>query len=378
MAYLTYFDLVESLIVSSYGGPQDAEQRDIRTAIHKAYSEVTTIRDWPYYHVHGRIITQAPYSTGTVTSSGATVTLTGGTWPTWAATGAYLKIGEEICRVGSRTSTTVLVLASPLLLKANISAQPYTLYKTVYALPSDFRNLDEPTDEYNWWAGLYLTPDEAMKLERVSNSSGKPYHWTIIKDPDSNGWAIKIIGYPTAVETIDFTYRRTARPIRWSGHEEAARFSSLSNAGDDLWLQAATGVFSVSMIGSVLRIGAVASYPGPIESMTPYQEELLIAGLEMVDTQNDSAVVGIHTLTGVSGLVTDPIDVAPHMQQAVDSCCDYWLARIRGQKPDNAFTMYQRDLRLAFEQDQLAPLSGRSQEIWHDGGWKSPLKVDRG
>jgi hypothetical protein len=40
--------------------------------------------------------------------------------------------------------------------------------------------------------------------------------------------------------------------------------------------------------------------------------------------------------------------------------------------------MYQRDLRLAFEQDQLAPLSGRSQEIWHDGGWKSPLKVDRG
>ena len=83
-------------------------------------------------------------------------------------------------------------------------------------------------------------------------------------------------------------------------------------------------------------------------------------------------------VSGLKGLLTDPIDVAPHMQQAVDSACDYWLARIRGQKPDNAFTMYQRDLRLAFEQDQLAPLSGRSQEIWHDGGWKSPLTVDRG
>ena len=375
MAYMTYCDLVEGLIVSSYGGPQDAEQRDIRTAIHKAYSEVTTIRDWPYYHVHGRIITQAPYSTGTVTSSGATVTLTGGTWPTWAATGAYLKIGEEICRVGSRTSTTVLVLAAPLLLKANVTAQPFTLYKTVYALPSDFRNLDEPTDEYNWWAGLYLTPDEAMKLERVSNSSGKPYHWTIIKDPDSSGWAIKIIGYPTAVETIDFTYRRSARPIRWSGHEAAARFASLSRSSANT-VYSSGETFLPGMAGSILRLSATASSPGPIESMTPYEQEFLITAFlaeSAIAVSPDPSSV-----SGIAGTITDPIDVAPHMQQAVDSACDYWLARIRGQKPDNAFTMYQRDLRLAFEQDQLAPLSGRSQEIWHDGGWKSPLKVDRG
>ena len=373
MAYLTMFDLVESLIVSSYGGPQDAEQRDIRTAIHKAYNEVTTIRDWAYYHVHGRIITQEPYSTGTVTSSGTTVTLTGGVWPAWAATGAYLKIGEEICRVGSRTSTTVLVLAAPLLLKANVTSQPYTLYKTVYALPSDFRNLDEPTDEYNWWAGLYLTPDEAMKLERVSNSSGKPYHWTIIKDPDSTGWAIKIVGYPTTAETIDFTYRRTARPIRYSGHEAAGRVVVTNSTGATVF--AAWG--SSAIVGSILRIGTASAFPGPIESMDPYVAEHLIAawdGTELLTVSQPTTED--YALT--NSIVTDPIDVAPHMQQAVDSCCDYWLARIRGQKPDDAFTMYQRDLRLALEQDQLAPLSGRSQEIWHDGGWKSPLKVDRG
>lgn len=378
MAYLTYFDLVESLIVSSYGGPQDAEQRDIRTAIHKAYNEVTTIRDWAYYHVHGRIVTQAPYSTGTVTSSGATVTLTGGTWPAWAATGGYLKVGEEICRVATRMTGSVIVLDSSLGLKANVASKPYTLFRTVYALPADFRNLDEPSDEYNWWSGLYLTPDEAMKLERVSNSSGKPYHWTIIKDPDSAGWAIKIIGYPTTAETIDFTYRRSARPIRWSGHEPAARFANLGNVFDDLGLQAGVGAFQSSMVGSLLRLGSSGVYPGPIESLAPYQEELRIQGLEMVDNTNDTAIVGVHTSNGVSGLVTDIIDVAPHMQQAVDSCCDYWLARIRGVKADDAFAMYQRDLRIAFEQDQLAPLSGRSQEIWHDGGWKSPLKVDRG
>jgi len=373
MAYLTYFDLVESLITSSYGGPQDAEQRDIRTAVHKAYTEVTQIRDWAYYHVHGRVITQAPYSTGTVTSSGSTVTLTGGTWPSWAATGAYLKVGTEICRVASRTSGAVIVLDSSLTLKANVTAQPYTLYRTVYPLPSDFRNLDEPSDEYNWWAGLYITPDEAMKLERVSNSSGEPYHWTVIKDPDAAGWAIKLIGYPTQAETIDFTYRRTARPLKYSGHESVARIASLILAGT----QANAGAQSVpeGMVGSILRVGTAAEYPGPIESLTPYASEHLITGWE--DDSNFLVVAGPAS-SGVKALFTDPIDVAPHMQQAVDSCCDYWLARIRGQKADNAYAMYQRDLRLAFEMDQLAPLSGRSQEIWHDGGWKSPLKADRG
>jgi len=376
VAYLTYFDLVESLITSSYGGPQDAEQRDIRTAIHRAYNELTTIRDWSYYHVHGRVITSAPYSTGTVTSSGTTVTLTGGTWPAWAGTGAYLKIGDEICRVASRTSNTVVVLDSTLSLKANVTGAPYTLYRTVYPLPSDFRNMDEPSDEYNWWSGMYLTPDEAMKVERVNNSSGEPYHWTVIKDPDSTGWAIKLIGYPSAVETIDFTYRRTARPIRLSGHESAARFSALSRSAERT-VYASGGAFAASMAGSVLRISSAADeMPGPIESLNPYTQEMAITAF--VSSSSVSVSPDPASFAGVGGFVTDPIDIPAHMYGAMDSACDYFLARIRGQKTDEAFAMYQRDLRLAMEMDQLAPLSGRSSQVWHDGGWRSPLKVDRG
>lgn len=376
MAYLTYFDLVESLITSSYGGPQDAEQRDIRTAIHRAYNELTTIRDWSYYHVHGRVITSAPYSTGTVTSSGTTVTLTGGTWPAWASTGAYLKVGDEICRVASRTSSTVVVLDPTLSLKANVTGASYTLYRTVYPLPSDFRNMDEPSDEYNWWSGMYLTPDEAMKVERVNNSSGEPYHWTVIKDPDSTGWAIKLIGYPSQVETIDFTYRRTARPIRLSGHESTARIPVLSRSAENT-VYSSGGGFAASMVGSVLRISSAADeMPGPIESLNPYAQEMVITAFSSgssVSVSPDPA-----SFAGVGGLVTDPIDIPAHMYGAMDSACDYFLARIRGQKTDEAFAMYQRDLRLAMEMDQLAPLSGRSSQVWHDGGWRSPLKVDRG
>lgn len=374
MSYLTYFDLVESLIVSSYGGPQDAEQRDIRTAIHRAYSEVTQIRDWAYYHVHGRLVTDAPYATGTVTSSGVTVTLTGGTWPSWAASGGYLKVGEQICRVASRTSGSVIVLDSTLTLKADVTAQPFTLYRTVYALPSDFRNLDEPSDEYNWWSGLYVTPDEAMKIERVNNSSGTPYHWTVIKDPDSTGWAIKLIGYPTEAETIDFTYRRTARPIRYSGHETALRQGTISRSSATV-----TGsgtAFSSAMVGSILRVGDTTDHPGPIESLTPWVSEAKITavgGATSLTTDASGTVAG-----STKYIITDPIDVAPHMQAVVDAACDYHLARIRGQGEDKAFQLYQRDLRLAMEMDQLAPLSGRSRYVYHDGGWRSPLLADRG
>jgi hypothetical protein len=374
MAYLTYFDLVESLIVSSFGGPQDAEQRDIRTAIHRAYDELTTIRDWAYYHVHGRIVLQAPYSEGTVTSSGPTVTLTGGTWPSWAASGAYLKVGEEITRVASRTSNTVLVLDSSLPFKEDVTDELYTLYRSVYPLPADFRNLDEPSDEYNWWSGLYVTPDQAMKIARVSSATGEPYHWTLIKDPSSAGWAIQVVGYPTGTQTLDFTYRRTARPIRFSGHEAAVRQGTIARSAT-----AVTGAgtaFSEALVGSVLRVGDATNVPGPIESLTPWVSEAKITAVANATglTTDVSGTVAATT----KYLITDPMDIAPHMHAALDSACDYWLARIRGTGEDKAFQMYQRDLRLAMEQDQLAPLSGRSRYVWHDGGWRSPRGSDVG
>lgn len=374
MPYLTYFDAVEHLITASFGGPQDAEQRDIRTAIHRAYDEVTQIRDWSYYHVHGRIVTSAPYSTGTISTSGTTVTLTGGTWPSWAGSGAFLAVGEQIAEVASRNSGSVLVLSASVSFKADLTGQPYTLYRNTYPLPADFRNLDEPSDEYNWWSGIYVTPDQAMKLERVNNVTGSPYHWTVVKDPQSTGWAIRLVGYPTQVETIDFTYRRSARAIRYSGHESVARAGTVSRSGDTVTGSGTS--FSSAMVGSVLRVGDTSAHPGPLASITPYASEGRITAVGGTGglTTEDSGTIASST----KYLITDPLDVPQHMHNVLYSATEYWLARIRNQKADASFAMYQRDLRLALEMDQLAPLSGRSRQIWHDGGWESPLKPDEG
>ncbi len=58
-------------------------------------------------------------------------------------------------------------------------------------------------------------------------------------------------------------------------------------------------------------------------------------------TTEDSGTIAATT----KYLITDPIDIAQHMHSAMDSACDYWLARIRGTGEDKAFSMYQRDLR---------------------------------
>lgn len=379
MAYLTYFDLVESLIVSSFGGPQDAEQRDIRSAIHKAYNELTTARDWSYYSVHGRIVTSPAYTTGTIGITSGAVTLTSGSFATAGVSADNAKYwtirtGDRSYPLGSYTSSTAVTLDSQFTGIDVAAGSAYTLFRTVYPLPDDFRNMDEPSDEFNWWSGLYVTPDEAMKIERVSNSSGEPYHWTLIKDPHGAHWAIKLVGWPTAKETIDFTYRRTARPIRHSGHEAALRQGTISRTGT-----AVTGAgtaFSSAMVGAILRVGDTTNHPGPIESLTPWVSEAKITACGSatgLTTDETGTIAG-----STKYIITDPIDVAPHMQQAMDSACDYWLARIRNQSPEKVFAMYQRDLRLALEQEQLAPLSGRSRQVYHDGGWRSPLMPDQG
>lgn len=379
MAYLTYFDLVESLIAASFGGPQDAEQRDIRSAIHRAYSELTTIRDWGYYSVHGRIVTSPAYAAGTIGITSGAVTLSGGSFATAGVTAANahywtIRTGDRSYPLASYSGATAVTLDSQFSGIDVPAGASYTLFRTVYPLPDDFRNMDEPSDEFNWWSGLYVTPDEAMKIERVSNSSGEPYHWTILKDPAGSGWAIKLVGWPTSKETIDFTYRRTARPIRYSGHETALRQGTISRTGASV-----TGsgtAFSEAWAGSVLRVASGSQAPGPIESLYPYVSESLIAavGSTTALTTADSGTIA----SSRGYLITDPIDIAPHMYSAMESCCDYWLARIRNQNPDKAFQMAQRDMRLAFEQDQLAPLSGRSSRVYHDGGWRSPLLPDQG
>ena len=75
--------------------------------------------------------------------------------------------------------------------------------------------------------------------------------------------------------------------------------------------------------------------------------------------------------TGVNGskyIITDLLDIAPTMYTALLSGAEMWAARLLGKAVDSTAAINARDLRMAFEQDTLAPLSGRR---WDTGGYYS-------
>jgi hypothetical protein len=377
MAYLTYFDVVEHLIAASFGGPQDAEQRDIRTAVHRCYAEIGNIRDWSWQHAHGRVVTVAPVTRTVSYLSGATLQLSG---LTGISSGySHVRIGTRVAEVQSVSPGSGLTITLSIAVNFPTgtveNGDTATFYRTLYDLPADFRNLDEPSDEFNWWSGAYVTPDEAMKMERVNFQTGSPLHWTVIKSPVADKYVLKLVGYPTAVETIDFTYRRGLRSLRWSGHEAVARTGTVDTVSSaPLPVVGTSTEFSPSMVGSIIRFGTTSDTPGPITSIAPYVDEREI--LSRSSATNITVSGGDTSYTGVKYLVTDPIDLPEHMHNVMLSGAEYWLARIRSNNVEEKYQLYQRDLRLAMEADQLAPISGRSKRIWTDGGWRSPLLAD--
>lgn len=371
--HLTYYDAVEHLIASSFGGPQDAEQKDIRTALQRAYREISTLKDWRYYHTHGRIMFNARW-TGTVTYNEDTrefTRVTGDPFPLHADH-CNLRINNVVCRIERRVSGNVLVADSVVKFPDEVlTARTALLYQSLYALPDDFRNIDTPIDQNKWTYFTFVEPDMAMKIESTVDLQGPPNAWTVLKDPYSSKWAIKVVGYPLIVETLDFTYRRLPRGIRISGHEPNSRCGTVTVSGTEV---TGTGTaFTAAMVGSVMRFGTATSHPDTLGSMSPYEAEAVIAS---VSSPTSLTLATPYYCGNVKYCVTDIIDMPDSMHNALLSGSEYWLARMRGTKPDNAFAMYQRDLRLAMEGDQLAPYSGTQRVIWDTSGWRTPLQSD--
>lgn len=370
---LTYQDLVEHLISATNGGPQDAEQKDIRTAIQRAYTEVVSMREWQYYHTTGRIIFSDSWQ-GTVTYTPATRTVTkvsGDAFPSDAAK-HFMRIDNVVAKVATRAGDSSLVLDSTLYFpKLYTSAVSASLYRSVYPLPADFRNLDAPIDEASWVGFRFVSQDNAMKMERAQDIQGPPSYWTVIKDPDSYGYAIKVLGYPVEVETLDFTYRRTPRTLRLSGHEPASRAGTVSCAGTTV---TGTGTaFSQDMVGSYLRFGTATKSPDTLGSMNPYASQVRITA---VASATSLSIDTSSTYSGVKYVVTDPVDAPTGMHNCLLSACEYWLSRMRNDNPDKRYALYQRDLRLAMENDAVAPMSGTEHVVWDTYGWRTPLQAD--
>lgn len=329
----TYGDLVDFLVGQSRGGGSDVEFRDVKMAAFHAYQELSQLKDWQFYRKRHRVLLEAAYSTGTVAFdySGGTherqLTLSSGTWPSWAASGRVV-INEISYDVERRISDTVVTLDATFNPGADVSSTSYTLIKTHYDLPWDFQGMWDPTDEKSY-TGLYVPPESWHVHDRVYPSTSSMWYYTIMPSVDSYAsWQLLIHGYVTTDETFDFIYQGRARPIRYTGYETKARGTFSASAAGVTVTGSGTS-FDSTMIGSVIRVSASTTAPTGLFDLNPWAEQKTIVAVASatsltVDTAFDNAY------TSKAFVISDPLDTDENLNNALVELATARLNRIRG------------------------------------------------
>lgn len=134
-SYSMLTDRVGHFLFGIRTGFDSVQLDDIEQCIRDGLHDVYSAHPWSFFRPIAEITTTAPYATGTVSVAAGVVTLTGGTWPTWAAVGV-LKVGTNYYDVDSRGSNTQITLEDTSVTVA--SGTSYELGRPEYDLPTGF------------------------------------------------------------------------------------------------------------------------------------------------------------------------------------------------------------------------------------------------
>lgn len=275
----------------------------VAEALRSLYNKMSS--GWSIYKTRFNFSTDVPYSTGTITydSGSKTITLTGGTWPDWAAIGRFrfgtLRSGYS---VESRVSDTVLKLdevsAPP---DDVLTASTYLLFRETYPLPVDFRSMDALTDtKYTRQLEVRERLDAVYDL---SLSPSEPLYACIRGDQDYLGsMGLMIVPSPPDARRYEMHYSRSPRQLR---HERVEVSAIACTAGST----SVTGTgFPAGCEGSVIRFSTSSTAPTDRFGTNPYYEQRVIV------TRSSSSAITIDqpmsdTLASVAGIISDPIDI---------------------------------------------------------------------
>ncbi len=130
---------MQARLLRMVGGQAEPEMvSDLRMAIRSALRMVSAENTWPYYCDYLHLLTNEEYITGTITytASTRTVTLAGGTWPSWIDLGSLI-IDTFHARVDTVIDSTTLTVTSA---DAPVSdyTGSYTVYQYRFRLPTDY------------------------------------------------------------------------------------------------------------------------------------------------------------------------------------------------------------------------------------------------
>lgn len=228
----------------------------------------------------------------------------------------------------------------------------------------DSMQLNEPTVLAD-----YVTPTEFERLMGTSFRQLIRLVWTVSPSKFSpDRYDLRILnGYRYGYKCT-ITFRRRPRDLRLTGWEPTSRAGTVSWSGTEI---TGTGTnFNNQMLGAVIRVnGDKTWHPESLAGMHPYTDEGLISGVSSTGKLYAWSPAGDLNYTGTKYIITDYLDISPGMYTALLSGAEQWMARLLGKDIEGPANVYARDLRLAFESDAVAPLSGQRR----GNGWYYPF-----
>lgn len=319
-------------------GSSGANQAMVRRVVQDSYMEFPSLHDWTSLQANGRIMLQAPYSTGTVAydHTGGVyereLTLTDGVWPTWAEDAA-VRVGDIVCDVALRKSDTVVTLDETMNPGADVAAgTSFELWKRWYALPNDFVSFWGPLESSTYSFGQYVSPSDMLWNDTFNDASSEPRYYTIMPLQDAYGTLGLYLSYATDTTTpMNFIYKRRPRSIRYSGHEAADYAGSITTTNGSTSVVGAGTSFSSSHAGSIIRISSsTASRPTGMEGLQPFDDQRSIVSVESaLGITLDAATT---SRNGVKYVISDPLDIESGAYQLFIALCKKNLAFEKGEK----------------------------------------------
>lgn len=334
----TYKDAVDYLLLFLQGDSTGGARQWCRTAVQDAIREFAAFHPWTYYQGVERIVTVAPYATGTVTytASNRQMTLAGGTWPSWSSLGSMtlggLPAGGQVpYKVDTLLSSTVLRFRSNSCPTTDVTApSTYQLFQSTYTLPPLALAVNTLVSTmYRRWL-LHLSVAEIVDRDRFYPTPAQPRCYCVMGDPNYQGQlCVKLNPPPNIAEPFDFHYRRMPRALAIEAYD-----TGTVNVTTGLNLVNASGSasFPANCVGSVFRLGqdAVNDVGGDGSAFPAVAERIITASTPSqltVDSEFSASA------TGVNYVISDPVDVEQYaMLNGFKATAKKQLARNRHMK----------------------------------------------
>lgn len=372
----TFQDATQQLLMMvNSKAPSGLEKARARMAVLDAYNDVCHAHSWNIYKKRYLRSVNASYATGTVVydHTGGTyermLTLTTGTWPTWAAD-ARISFNSNHYQVQTRESSSIITLAPDSNPGADVASTTYTIYQASYPLPVDCRRVLEVVD-VSRKVGLYLvgTPDFHYVDAALYTTPSTPLRATIIPDSDYYGsLSITFSPPPSAAKTYDILYERTPRPLSIEKYSTG----TVTVSGSSTSLTSSGATFAENVVGCIIRFpSSGTTEPTPVQGAfvvsgttgtwtdNPYYAQRSIIARPSASTLTLDAAVSTGTLTGVGYTISDPLDIEPNaMLTAVMAQAEANYAQFLGRDDwKSRLAQAKQALDLAMEWDYRTPLA---------------------